>query len=220
MTSAKNGNYTPCVTRPIKYLVLHYTAGKGDTAAGNIAYFQNNVVYASAHYFVDRNGWEQSVDDNDIAWAVGTAGVYHQKHSDCNNYNSISVEMCCNFDGYTISPYTIRNAAILCYRLMIRYDIPITNVLRHWDVVDKECPKPWVDMPELFENFKRKLNYMVGEELWKIIKNYLEAQPAPDWAKDELNKAISAGITDGSNPNGLIPRYQAAIMAYRAANHL
>lgn len=217
MTSAKTGNYTPCMGRKIKYIVLHYTAGSGDTAHSNVAYFSNNVVRSSAHYFVDRNGWEQSVDDNDIAWAVGTAGCYEQKHKECNNYNSISIEMCCNSDRYTISPYTVRNAMLLCWKLMIRYEIPITNVLRHFDVVSKKCPASWVDNPEKFEEFKRELNYMVGEQMWMSIKAYLEAQEVPSWADDELQDAIEAGVTDGSNPTGLIPRYQAAIMAHRAS---
>ena len=37
----------------IKYIVVHYTANDGDTAAGNLAYFARETVKASAHYFVD-----------------------------------------------------------------------------------------------------------------------------------------------------------------------
>ena len=32
----------------------------------------------------------------------------------------------------------------------------------------------------------------------------------------ELEEAVAMGITDGTDPMGLIPRYQAAIMAKRA----
>jgi hypothetical protein len=39
----------------------------------------------------------------------------------------------------------------------------------------------------------------------------------PEWAKTELQEAIDLGITDGTRPMQLIPRYQAAIMAKRAA---
>ena len=38
----------------------------------------------------------------------------------------------------------------------------------------------------------------------------------PDWAKKEMEEAKAMGITDGTNPMQLIPRYQAAIMAKRA----
>jgi hypothetical protein len=58
---------------------------------------------------------------------------------------------------------------------------------------------------------------MTGKEIFDALNEYLKTQPCPDWAKAELELAKAAGITDGTNPMGLIPRYQAAIMAYRAA---
>lgn len=42
------------------------------------------------------------------------------------------------------------------------------------------------------------------------------AEP-PEWAREELAEAVAMGITDGTRPMQLIPRYQAAIMAKRAA---
>ena len=57
---------------------------------------------------------------------------------------------------------------------------------------------------------------MSGEEIYKKLVEYLASQPAPDWAREELQQAIDAGITDGTNPMLLIPRYQAALMALRA----
>lgn len=55
-----------------------------------------------------------------------------------------------------------------------------------------------------------------GEEIYKRLNEHLSKQPCPEWAKAELEEARKAGITDGKNPCGLIPRYQAAIMAHRA----
>ena len=57
---------------------------------------------------------------------------------------------------------------------------------------------------------------MTGEEIYKKLNEFLDAQPVPDWAKAELQEAIDTGITDGSSPMQMIPRYQAAIMAKRA----
>lgn len=51
----------------IKYIVIHYTANDGDTDEGNGNYFANNVVGASAHYFVDDDSITQPVPDNRIA---------------------------------------------------------------------------------------------------------------------------------------------------------
>lgn len=57
---------------------------------------------------------------------------------------------------------------------------------------------------------------MTGEEIYKALNEYLRGQELPSWAKKEFNEAIEAGVTDGSDPCTLIPRYQAALMAYRA----
>ena len=54
----------------IKYIVLHYTANNGDTDTGNGNYFANNIVGASAHYFVDEDSCTQAVPDDYIAWPV------------------------------------------------------------------------------------------------------------------------------------------------------
>lgn len=59
---------------------------------------------------------------------------------------------------------------------------------------------------------------MTGKEIYESLNEYLSRQPVPAWARAELEEARKAGITDGANPMQLIPRYQAAIMALRAAN--
>jgi hypothetical protein len=60
---------------------------------------------------------------------------------------------------------------------------------------------------------------MDGKDIYEKLNEYLSKQPCPDWAKAELEAAKEAGITDGTNPCGLIPRYQAAIMAHRAVKN-
>ena len=57
---------------------------------------------------------------------------------------------------------------------------------------------------------------MTGKEIYDKLAEYTETLEVPAWAKEELEKAKAAGITDGTNPMQLIPRYQAALMAYRA----
>jgi hypothetical protein len=55
-----------------------------------------------------------------------------------------------------------------------------------------------------------------SEAALEDIQGYLRLQSIPDWAKADFDAAVKAGITDGAEPATLIPRYQAAIMAYRA----
>ena len=57
---------------------------------------------------------------------------------------------------------------------------------------------------------------MTGKEIYDALQGYLKEQAVPDWAGEELEEAVKLGITDGSNPCQLVPRYQAAIMAMRA----
>ena len=58
---------------------------------------------------------------------------------------------------------------------------------------------------------------MTGEEIYRELQAYLSKQPVPAWARAELEEAMELGITDGTSHMELIPRYQAAIMAKRAA---
>ena len=65
--------------------------------------------------------------------------------------------------------------------------------------------------------FPKKEDIMTGKEIYDALNDYLSRQTVPNWAKAELEEAVKMGITDGSNPMQLIPRYQAVILAKRAA---
>lgn len=161
---ANKSNYgSKRATNKIEYIVLHYTANDGDTDESNGKYFANNIVKASAHYFVDDDSVTQSVPDNYIAYAVGGAkynncaktggGKYYGK---CFNTNSISIELCDDVKNGTIYPSakTIDNALELTKALMEKYDIPISNVIRHFDVNGKPCPAYWCSTSTKNEKWK------------------------------------------------------------------
>lgn len=73
--------------------------------------------------------------------------------------------------------------------------------------------KSWVKEDE-------EMTYEKWKEYHERYMAELAEQDVPDWAKAELEEAIKLGITDGTRPMQLIPRYQAAIMAKRAALHM
>lgn len=62
-------------------------------------------------------------------------------------------------------------------------------------------------------------DFMTGEEIYNKLQEFLADKPLPEWAKDEFEEAKALGITDGTAPEALIPRYQAAIMALRAVKN-
>ena len=144
-------------TSNIKYIVIHYTANDGDTDEGNANYFASRIIKASAHYFVDDDSVTQSVPDNYVAWSVGGSkynnckttggGKYYTK---CTNSNSISIELCDTKKDGKIYPTkkTIDNAIELTRKLMKKYNIPYTNVIRHFDVTGKTCPAYWCGTSE------------------------------------------------------------------------
>lgn len=133
----------------IKYIVWHFTANDGDTDESNAKYFKRKNIKASAHYFVDDDSVTISVPDTYVAWSVGgsrysdyesTGGASLYKI--CTNTNSISIELCDTIkDGkYNASEKTIENAIEFTRKLMKKYNIPIQNVIRHFDVTGKKCP--------------------------------------------------------------------------------
>ena len=200
MTTAHPSNYTKGRTQKIEFLVLHYTAGRNDSAAGNLRYFESPRG-ASAHYFVDRKGWLQSVDDGDTAWSVGTAGVYQQKHPRCRNGNSISIEMCCRYqDGvYSLEPAVVQNAALLTRKLMRQYGIPIENVLRHYDVVSKCCPAMWVTDERAWHSFRRLVMEVMEMTKEKLLSLKGTGDTPSDWARDAAEWAKKTGVFTGDS---------------------
>lgn len=131
-------NRTIKSSRTIKYIVLHYTGNATDTAKGNANYFKSVNRNASAHYFVDDNYVCQVVEDKDVAWAVGKNYGSNNLFGTVTNNNSISVEMCSK--NGRITDETFNNAVELVRQLMKKYNIPVSNVVRHYDVCSKKCP--------------------------------------------------------------------------------
>lgn len=132
-----------------KWLVIHFTANDGDNATNNGKYFKNNVVKASAHYFVDDDTIVKSVEEDYVAYAVGgkklnSGGIYHGV---VTNYNSISIELCDTVkDGkYNVSAKTRAKAIELAKDIVKRHNIDKSHVVRHYDVTGKMCPKYYVE---------------------------------------------------------------------------
>ncbi len=162
---ANPANFKKGRSEGIKYIVIHYTAGNGDTAKNNVDYYKNNALKVSAHYFVDEGPLiYQSVSDSDTAYAVGASSYVHPI---CRNANSISIEMCsrningsgkaAEDDGWYFKEKTEENAAALVRHLMEKHGVPIENVLRHHDVTGKICPAPYVNNADNWSKFKERL---------------------------------------------------------------
>lgn len=67
------------------------------------------------------------------------------------------------------------------------------------------------------EEMREDEEVLTGEEIYNRLQAYLETRAVPAWALEELDQAEALAITDGTGPMGLALRFQAAIMAKRAA---
>lgn len=184
-----SANFTRGRSQSVKYLVIHYTSNKGDTAKNNADYFAREKVGASAHYFCDESEIWQSVKDTDTAWHCG-AKTY--KHPECRNSNSIGIEICMNDKNGKVRQGSIDTAAELARYLMKRYGILLANVIRHHDVTGKDCPAPMVDDPALWDAFKKSL---IKEDDDEVRYKYYDDMP--DWAQPTVSKLVKKGYLKG-----------------------
>lgn len=186
-----SGNYQKGRTQTIQYCVIHYTANRNDSAKDNVDYFARTVTKTSAHYFVDETSIWQSVKDSDIAWAVG-ANSY--KHSKCRNANSISIEMCNSYDN--VPNKTFENATDLAAKIMVEYNIPIENLLRHYEVTGKQCPRPYVLDVNKWTNFKsvvaKKIEDIKDEQEWNNMTDEKFAEYADRYFANKAKESASS----------------------------
>lgn len=214
---ANSGNYGGSRNASqIRYLVYHYTGNDGDKAANNAKYFQNNIVKASAHYFVDDTTVWRSVPDLKVAWSVGGSKYANADKTGggtmygvISNTNSLSIEMCDTIRNgvYQASEATLANAAALGRTLMEKYGIPIENVYRHFDVTGKHCP-----------------SYLVNAQKWAEFKKRLEVKIMDNTPsgvhKEGVEWAIANGILTGNGEGDLmlsqpVTRQQMCTMLHR-----
>ena len=122
-------------SRAIDRIVVHFTATLA-SARNNATYFSRNEGQgASAHYFVDDISPEiyQSVAEGDTAWHAGNWLM---------NCRAVGIEVVSA--GEDFSATEIQKLAWLVKRLMAKYGIGASGVIRHFDVTGKRCPAPYV----------------------------------------------------------------------------
>lgn len=191
-------------TSDIRFIVIHYTANDGDSDEANGNYFKNGIRNASAHYFVDSDSVTRSVADNYIAWSVG-GGKYSDCKSTgggrlygvCTNANSLNIELCDDYKDGVIkaTQATIDNAIALTKFLMVKYGIPASNVIRHFDVNGKHCPAYWMDNTAWENEFHSKLTASAtatnGVLPYRVRKTWGDPK-SQIGAYNDLNNAIKS----------------------------
>ena len=143
--------------KEIKGIVVHYTANPGTTAKNNRDYFQglkdSHETKVSSHFVVGYEGEiVQCVPSTEIAYA-----------SNSRNEDTLSIE-CCHLDEtgeFTNATYIslVRLTGWLCWR----FNLTSEDVIRHYDVTGKNCPKYYVENPGKWEKFKKDVEKQIRE---------------------------------------------------------
>lgn len=129
-------------------IVIHYTGNPGTTAQQNRSYFENLAVTketkASSHFIVGLAG--------EIIMCVPTEEIAYASNE--RNVDTIAIECCIDNEVGRFSEKTYDSLVELTAWLVGKYDLNMDDVIRHYDVSGKECPKYFVEHESAWEDFK------------------------------------------------------------------
>ena len=129
-------------------IVIHYTGNPGTTAMQNRSYFEGlaetKQTKASSHFIVGLSGEIiMCVPLDEIAYA-----------SNERNADTISIECCIDNDEGRFSEKTYDAVVELTAWLVGKYDLTMDDVIRHYDITGKKCPKYFVEHESAWDDFK------------------------------------------------------------------
>lgn len=143
----------------VNAIVIHYVGNPGTTAAQNRSYFENIIetgeASVSSHFIVGLDGEIiQCVPLDEISYASNT-----------RNEDTIAVETCHPDETGKYNQTTYDSMVKLTAYLCILYNLnPDKDVIRHYDVTCKECPKYFVDYENEWSLFKAQVKRQMSEK--------------------------------------------------------
>lgn len=130
-------------------IVVHYTANPGSSAKDNRDYFQNLMIShktkASSHYVIGLDGEIiQCIPLDEICYA-----------SNSRNTDTIAIECCHPDESGKFNDKTYNSLVDLVAYLCKKYGLSSNEVIRHYDVTGKACPKYFVDNEDAWKSFRK-----------------------------------------------------------------
>ena len=137
--------------KKVKGVVIHYVENPGSTAKENRDYFNNlqstHLTKASSHYIVGLDGEIiQCIPQNEISYA-----------SNNRNKDTISIECCHPKKNGKFNKKTYDSVVHLTAWICKTYGLSSQNVIRHYDVTGKICPKYYVKHKKAWKDFCNKV---------------------------------------------------------------
>jgi len=133
----------------VNAVVLHYVGNPGTTAKANRDYFNTLALgrdgtYASSHFVVGLEGEViQCIPLDEMSYATND-----------RNRDTISIEVCHPDETGKFNQATYDSLVKLTAWLCDNCGISRKDVIRHYDVTGKECPRWYVKNPEDWERLK------------------------------------------------------------------
>ena len=141
----------------INGIVVHYTANPGSTAQENRDYFNglkdSHETEASSNFIVGLNG--------EIIQCVPTWEMAYASNS--RNIDTVSIECCHPDESGKFTDETYRSLVQLTAWLCVKFDLTEEQVIRHYDVTGKNCPRYFVENEEAWEEFKTNVGRAIAK---------------------------------------------------------
>ena len=132
----------------INGIVVHYTANPGSTAQNNRDYFNglkdSHETEASSNFIVGLDG--------EIIQCVPTWEMAYASNS--RNIDTVSIECCHPDETGKFTDETYRSLVQLTAWLCVKFNLTEDQVIRHYDVTGKNCPKYFVENEDAWAQFK------------------------------------------------------------------
>jgi N-acetylmuramoyl-L-alanine amidase len=133
----------------IRGVVIHYVGNPDTSAMANRSYFASLALtgetYASSHFIVGLEG--------EVVACVPLTEVAYASNE--RNDDTVSIEVCHADDTGKYSPETYEAVVELTAWLCGTFGLEAEeDVIRHYDVTGKICPKYYVEHPEAWEQLK------------------------------------------------------------------
>lgn len=139
----------------IRNIVIHYTANPGTSAMQNRNYFEglkdSKKTRASSHFIVGLKG--------EIIQCVPTWEVAYASND--RNHDTVSIETCHETESGIYTKETYESLVHLTAWLCEKFRLTEEDIIRHYDVTGKICPKYFVDDEEAWKNFKSDVKVML-----------------------------------------------------------
>lgn len=191
-----------------KGVVLHWVANPGTTARNNRDYFQNGVSaakqnWASAHYVIDDKEIIRCIPENEMAYHVGATSynktALQRFATSYPNDCLIGIELChADWDGH-FGKSTWSQAVELTADILRRYKLPVSAIVRHYDITGKECPRLMVRDPAVFAAFKTDVERKLHPPTPPVKPGPAPDVPAGHFAAEAVAWAYKQKISAGTD---------------------